>query len=83
MRAVIVLISFIGVLLGARIGWQIGLLMGLGALSIPGVGPIAGVGTMATAWLLAGGGALVGGLLGGVACLLIARLLSRLAGLQH
>lgn len=83
MRAVIVLISFVGVLLGARIGWQIGLLIGLGLLSVPGVSPIAGVGITATTWWFAGGGVLIGGLLGGAVCFLIARLLERLVVAQR
>lgn len=83
MRAILVLISFVGVLLGAWTGWQIGLLLGLGLLPVPMLAVPAGVSTMATAWGFAIGSALLGGLLGGAACLLLARILARLAGPQH
>lgn len=76
MRAVVGLIGF---LLGARLGWQIGLLASLGLLSIPGMGPVVGAGTT---FLYAGLGALAGGLLGVALCLLTVSLVTRVMRLR-
>ena len=74
-----IVVGLIGFLLGARVGWQIGLLASLGALPISGMGPVVGVGTT---FLYAGLGALAGGLLGVAVCLLILGLASRLVRLH-
>jgi len=74
-----IVVGLIGFLLGARVGWQIGLLASLGALAIPGMGPVVGMGTTI---LYAGLGALVCGLVGLVMCLLILSLVSRLMRLR-
>lgn len=76
MRVVVAVISF---LLGAGVGWQIGLLASLGALRIPGTGPVVGVGTT---FLYAGLGALFGGLVSMVVCLLILSLVFRMVRLR-
>jgi hypothetical protein len=51
---------------GVAVGGVVGLLAGLGALAIPGIGPILAVGTIGSAFVGAAGGAAVGGLAGGV-----------------
>ncbi len=57
-----------GALLGAGVGGGVGLLAGLGALAIPGVGPVVAAGwlvaTLAGAGIGAAGGGLVGSLTG-------------------
>jgi hypothetical protein len=49
---------------GAVLGGTLGLLMGLGALSIPGVGPVIAAGPIMSALAGAGAGAAAGGLTG-------------------
>ena len=51
---------------GVAVGGVVGLLAGLGALAIPGIGPILAVGTIGSAFVGAAGGAAVGGIAGGV-----------------
>jgi hypothetical protein len=50
--------------IGAAFGALGGLLLGLGALAIPGIGPVVAAGPLAGALLGAGGGAVVGGIIG-------------------
>lgn len=52
---------------GATIGGIGGLLVGLGAFAIPGIGPIVGAGWLAATIVGAGAGALAGGLIGALA----------------
>jgi len=56
-----------GATLGTVLGGGAGLLAGLGALAIPGVGPIVAAGWLVAALTGAGVGAAAGGLLGGLA----------------
>jgi hypothetical protein len=72
-------IGLIVLLIGARANWQIGLLASLGLLPVAGAGPVVGAGTT---FLYAGLGALAGGLLGVVVCLLILGLVSRMVRLR-
>lgn len=51
---------------GVAIGGVLGLLAGLGALAIPGIGPILAVGTLGSALAGVVGGAAAGGLVGGL-----------------
>lgn len=74
-----VVVGLIGFLLGALVGWQIGLLTSLGLLPIPGMGPVVGAGTT---FLYAAMGALAGGLLGVAVCLLIVSLVTRVMRLR-
>jgi len=55
-----------GATLGTLVGGGAGLLAGLGALAIPGVGPIVAAGWLVAAITGAGAGAAAGGLLGGL-----------------
>src|SRR5918997_6847702 len=55
-----------GATIGTLIGGGAGLLAGLGALAIPGVGPIVAAGWLVAALTGAGVGAAAGGLLGGL-----------------
>src|ERR671920_1144773 len=52
---------------GGLIGGTLGLLAGVGALVIPGIGPIVAAGTIASTLAGAGIGAAAGGLLGALA----------------
>jgi hypothetical protein len=56
-----------GATLGTVLGGGAGLLAGLGALAIPGVGPVVAAGWLVAALTGAGVGAAAGGLLGGLA----------------
>ena len=56
-----------GATLGTVLGGGAGLLAGLGALAIPGLGPIVAAGWLVAALTGAGAGAAAGGLLGGLA----------------
>jgi hypothetical protein len=56
-----------GATLGTVLGGGAGLLAGLGALAIPGVGPVVAAGWLVAALTGAGAGAAAGGLLGGLA----------------
>jgi len=51
---------------GAVVGGTLGLLAGIGALAIPGLGPFIAAGPIMAALAGAGGGGVVGGLLGGL-----------------
>jgi len=51
---------------GAVIGGTLGLLAGIGALAIPGVGPLIAAGPIMAALAGAGSGGVVGGLIGGL-----------------
>lgn len=53
--------------IGAGLGGIAGILVGLGAFLIPGIGPILGAGPIIAGLLGAGAGALAGGLIGGLA----------------
>lgn len=64
------LISWI--LWGAVIGGALGLLLGVGAPALPGIGPVIAAGTLATALDAIMIGALIGALIGGAAALLMA-----------
>ena len=79
MRAVMILVCL---LLGAVIGGILGFMIGLGALAIPGLGPLVAAGTLATALGTAGvgvvAGMLVGGLLGVFLSMIVHRPRSRL-----
>src|SRR5215212_6247541 len=55
-----------GATLGTIVGGGAGLLAGLGALAIPGLGPIVAAGWLVAALTGAGAGAAAGGLLGGL-----------------
>jgi hypothetical protein len=56
-----------GATLGTVLGGGAGLLAGLGALAIPGIGPVVAAGWLIAALTGAGAGAAAGGLLGGLA----------------
>ena len=53
-----------GAAIGGAVGGVGGLLVGLGALAIPGIGPVVAAGPLAATLLGAGAGALAGGLIG-------------------
>jgi hypothetical protein len=55
-----------GAAIGAALGGTAGLLAGLGALAIPGVGPVVAAGWLVATLAGAGAGALVGGAAGGL-----------------
>jgi hypothetical protein len=55
-----------GATLGTVLGGGAGLLAGLGALAIPGIGPVVAAGWLVAALTGAGAGAVAGGLLGGL-----------------
>jgi uncharacterized membrane protein len=54
------------VAIGAGVGSLGGLLVGLTAIALPGIGPVIGAGWVATALISAGVGAVTGGLIGGL-----------------
>lgn len=66
-----VLLIVVCIVLGGCIGWMLGMLLGLGALSIPGVGPMIAAGSLATMLGTASVGAITGALLGGLISLLL------------
>ncbi len=79
MRASVVLITLLA---GVFIGAVFGLLVGLGAVPLPGIGPPAGVGTLAATITSALLGALSGGFFGGVLSLFVLSIVLRLPGLR-
>jgi len=79
MRAILVLITLLA---GVFVGGVFGLLVGLGAVPLPGIGPPVGVGTLAATITSALLGALSGGFFGGVLSLFVLSIVSRLPGLR-
>jgi hypothetical protein len=56
-----------GATVGAAVGGGVGLLAGIGALAIPGIGPLVAAGWLAATLVGAGAGAATGGMLGALA----------------
>ncbi len=79
MRASVVLITLLA---GVFIGAVFGPLVGLGAVPLPGIGPPAGVSTLASTITSALLGALSGGFFGGVLSLFVLSIVLRLPGLR-
>ena len=59
-----VLIILMCLLVGLVVGGMVGMFIGLGALAVPGLGPMIAAGTLATALGTLGIGAILGGLIG-------------------
>jgi len=66
MNVAVILAGLLFGLIGSVIGGVLGFLIGLGALALPGMGPMVAAGTLATTLATAGVGALLGLLPGGV-----------------
>lgn len=64
------------------VGALFGLLVGLGLVPLPGIGPPAGAGTIATTIMSALLGALGGGVFGGVLCLFVLSIVLRRTDLR-
>lgn len=56
-----------GAVAGGTVGGALGLLAGLGAIAIPGIGPIVAAGWLGSTLVGAGAGAAAGGIIGGLA----------------
>ncbi len=74
MKAVIVVA---GLLVGVVIGGILGMLIGIGALAIPGLGPLVAAGTLATTFGTMATGVLFGALVGGCAGMLLSIVVER------
>ncbi len=66
-----ILTLIMGIVLGGLLGGGLGLLLGIGALAFPGVGPMVAAGTLATALGVATIGVFGGGLIGGLISALV------------
>ena len=77
MRVAMILIYFFLILIGTIIGGVLGLLTGLGALAIPGLGPMVAAGTLATVSGTAGVGVIIGILVGGLLGVLLNLIIDR------
>lgn len=79
MRAITTTIALLAT---TAVGALFGLLVGLGLVPLPGIGPPAGVGSMATTFMSALLGAISGGFFGGVLCLFVLSIVSRRTDLR-
>jgi len=66
-----------GLLVGVVVGGILGMLIGIGALAIPGLGPLVAAGSLATMFGTMAIGALLGALVGGCAGMILGVVVER------